>query len=72
MIFQPLGLKMCIRDRYKSTIEDEILNDIEDLGLFDDNNQWNFYITFEELKRLEYGYKVQYLSLIHILVMMKV
>lgn len=48
------------QELYKATIEDEILNDIEDLGLFDDNNQWNFYITFEELKRLEYGYKVQY------------
>ena len=48
------------QELYKETIEDEILYDIEDLGLFDDNNKWDFYITFEELKRLEYGYKVQY------------
>ena len=39
------------QELYKATIEDEILYDIEDLGLFDDNNKWNFYITFEELKK---------------------
>lgn len=48
------------KDLYKSSIEDEILNDINDLGLFDDKGKWNFYITFEELKTLEYGYKVKY------------
>lgn len=35
-------------------IKDEIFYDIKDLGLFDENNKWNFYITQEELEKLRY------------------
>ena len=37
-----------------------MIYDIEDLGLFDYNNNWNFYITFEELKEMGYADKVKY------------
>lgn len=48
------------KDLYNSIIKDEVINDIEQLGLFDDNNNWNFYITFEELKEMGYAHKVKY------------
>lgn len=48
------------KDLYNSIIKDEVINDIDDLGLFNDNNNWNFYITFEELKEMGYAHKVKY------------
>lgn len=48
------------KDLYDSNIKNEIIYDIKDLGLFDDNNKWNFYISFEELKKMGYGFMVSY------------
>lgn len=48
------------QELYNSVIKDEVIYDINDLGLFDDNGKWNFYITFEELQRMGYGDKVKY------------
>lgn len=48
------------QELYNSAIKDEVIYDIDDLGLFDDDGKWNFYITFEELKKMGYGYKVEY------------
>lgn len=47
------------KDLYFSVIKDEIIYDIKDLGLFDMDGNWDFYITFEELKRIGYGYMVK-------------
>lgn len=47
------------QDLYNSVIKDEIAYDLNDLGLFDDNGKWNFYITFEELKKIGYGFMVK-------------
>lgn len=38
-------------------IKDEIFYDIKDLGLYDENNQWNFYINQEELEKLGYDFE---------------
>lgn len=48
------------QELYNSVVKDEVIYDINDLGLFDDNGKWNFYITFEELQRMGYGNKVKY------------
>ena len=47
------------QELYNFVIEDEIKHDIDDLGLFDENNKWNFYINFEELKKIGYGFMVK-------------
>ena len=47
------------QELYNFVIEDEIEHDIEDLGLFDENSKWNFYINFEELKKMGYGFMVK-------------
>lgn len=39
------------KDLYSSVIRDEVIYDIQDLGLFNVDGNWNFYITFEELIR---------------------
>ena len=44
---------------YNSIIKNEIAYDLNDLELFDENGSWNFYITFEELKRMGYGFMVK-------------
>ncbi len=48
------------KELYNSNIKDEIICDIKDLGLFDDDDKWNFYISFEELKKMGYGFMVRY------------
>ena len=48
------------QDLFFSVIKDEIAYDVNDLGLFDEDNKWNFYITFDELKKIGYGFMVQY------------
>lgn len=40
------------------TIKDEITYDLNDLALFEDN-KWSFYLTFEELKQLGYGFMIK-------------
>ena len=44
------------QELYNSMIKDEIAYDLNDLALFDDKGNWDFYITFEELKRVGYGF----------------
>ena len=44
---------------YFSTVQDEIECDLNDLALFDDDGKWVFYLTFEELQKLGYGYIVK-------------
>ena len=41
------------QELYNSVIKVEIVYDLNDLELFDENGNWNFYITFEELKKVE-------------------
>ncbi len=48
------------KELYDSNIKDEIIYDVNDLGLFDDDDKWNFYISFEELKKMGYGFMVRY------------
>ena len=40
------------------TIKDEITYDLNDLALFEDD-KWSFYLTFEELKQLGYGFMIK-------------
>lgn len=47
------------QELYNSVIRDNIAYDLNDLELFDDKGNWNFYITFEELKKIGFGYMVK-------------
>lgn len=47
------------QDLYNSTIKVEVAYDLNDLALFDNKGEWNFYISFEELKRMGYGFVVK-------------
>ena len=47
------------QDLYNSTIKDEVAYDLNDLELFDNKGEWDFYISFEELKRMGYGFMVK-------------
>lgn len=47
------------QDLYFAVIKDEITYDLNDLELFDDDNKWNFYITFDELRKIGYGFMVK-------------
>ena len=47
------------QELYNSVIKVEIVYDLNDLELFDENGNWNFYITFEELKKVGYGFMVK-------------
>ena len=44
------------QELYNYLVKDEIAYDLNDLELFDSNGNWDFYITFEELQRLGYGF----------------
>ena len=44
---------------YNTSIKDNIAYDLNDLALFDENGNWDFYITFEELKKIGYGFMVK-------------
>ena len=44
---------------YNSFIKDNIAYDLNDLALFDEDGNWDFYITFEELKKVGYGFMVK-------------
>lgn len=48
------------QELYNSVIKDEVAYDLKDLGLFNSKGEWDFYISFEELKKIGYGYKVKY------------
>lgn len=47
------------QELYNSVIKAEIAYDLNDLALFDENCNWDFYITFEELKKVGYGFMVK-------------
>lgn len=47
------------KDFFNETIKDEIAYDLNDLELFDVNGKWNFYISFDELKEIGYGFMVK-------------
>lgn len=47
------------KDFFYETIKDEIAYDLNDLELFDVNGKWNFYISFDELKEIGYGFMVK-------------
>lgn len=47
------------QELYNSVIKAEIAYDLNDLALFDENGNWDFYITFEELKKVGYGFIVK-------------
>lgn len=47
------------KEFFDGTVKDEIANDLNDLALFDEENQWDFYITFEELKKIGYGFMIK-------------
>ncbi len=44
---------------FKAAILDEIIDDISNLGLYNENNEWNFYLSFEELKDARLGHLVR-------------
>ena len=44
---------------YYQIIKDNIAYDLNDLSLFDENGNWDFYISFEELKQAGYGFMVK-------------
>ncbi len=47
------------QELYNSVIKAEIAYDLNDLALFDENGNWDLYITFEELKKVGYGFMVK-------------
>ena len=47
------------QDFYNGTVKDEIAYDLNDLELFDEDGNWDFYITFEELKKVGYAFMVK-------------
>ena len=47
------------KEFFDSYIKDEIDADLNDLALFDEDNKWDFYLTFEEIKKLGYGYVIK-------------
>lgn len=47
------------QDLYDFVIKDNIAYDLNDLELFSTDGEWNFYITFEELKKIGYGFMVK-------------
>jgi len=47
------------KELYDSIIKNNIAYDLNDLELFDENDNWTFYITFEELKEVGYGFMVK-------------
>lgn len=47
------------KELYEAAIYEEIINDISDLGLYNEKNEWNFYLSFEELKDAGLGHAVQ-------------
>lgn len=44
---------------FNSVVKDEIAYDLNDLELIDENGDWCFYISFEELKKIGYGYRIK-------------
>lgn len=47
------------KEFFDGTVKNEIVNDLNYLELFNEENQWDFYITFEELKKIGYGFMIK-------------
>ena len=47
------------QELFNLVVKDEIAYDLNDLELIDENGDWCFYISFEELKKIGYGYRVK-------------
>lgn len=47
------------KELFDGYVRYEIACDFDDLELMDENKEWSFYISFEELKRIGYGYMVK-------------
>lgn len=47
------------KEFFDGTVKVEVANDLNNLKLFDENDKWCFYITFEELKKIGYGFMVK-------------
>ena len=49
----------CYKDLYDSVIYEDICQDLNDLALFNEKGNWNYYISFEELKKLGFAFMVK-------------
>lgn len=47
------------KELFDITIKDEISYDLNDLELFNEKGEWDFYISFEELRDIGYGFMVK-------------
>lgn len=47
------------KELYDSVVKDEVAYDLNDLELFDSNDEWAFYLSFEELRKMGYGFMVK-------------
>ncbi|MCI8548375.1 MAG: hypothetical protein HFJ38_05750 [Bacilli bacterium] len=47
------------KEFFDAYVKDCIAYDLDDLELMEGNGKWSFYISFEELKRIGYGYMVK-------------
>lgn len=47
------------KELFDITIKDEIAYDLNDLELFNEKGEWDFYISFEELRDIGYGFMVK-------------
>lgn len=44
---------------FEEKVKYELLEDLKKVTLFNEENQWDFYISFEEVKKLGYGFMVK-------------
>lgn len=49
----------CYKDLFDRKIKNEIVYDLNNLKLFNEKKEWDFYLSFEELKEIGYGYMVK-------------
>ena len=49
----------CYKDVYDSAIYEDICQDLNDLALFDEKGNWDYYISFEELKNIGFAFMVK-------------
>lgn len=49
----------CYKDVYDSAIYEDICQDLNDLSLFDEKGNWDYYISFEELKKIGFAFMVK-------------
>ena len=47
------------KEIYDCFIKDNIICDLQDLELIDENGNWMFYITFDELRQMGYGFAIK-------------